>query len=58
LRQPLLKKKEIVERQKMVELFVNENVLRNQLRDGPLKAMPDLDVVIDKLLFFFKKNIH
>lgn len=48
LRQPLLDITEINQRLNVVQLFTEQSVLRDQLRDGPLKAIPDLEAVANK----------
>jgi hypothetical protein len=48
LRQPLLDIHEINNRLSIVELFIHRPILRNQLRDGPLKNIPDLDTISSK----------
>jgi DNA mismatch repair protein MSH2 len=49
MRQPLLSLTAIEERLNLVELFYSNSILRNKLRDGPLKNIPDLDTVSSKL---------
>lgn len=49
LRQPLLDAAQINERLDMVQLFLQHTMQRNELRDGPLKSMPDLTAIIAKL---------
>jgi DNA mismatch repair ATPase MutS len=48
LRQPLLDDIEICKRQEVVQAFFQSTFHRNELRDGALKAVPDLDAVINK----------
>lgn len=48
LRQPLLDEVEINARLEVVQAFFSSTHHRNELRDGPLKAVPDLDTVIHK----------
>jgi DNA mismatch repair protein MSH2 len=48
LRQPLLDIDEISFRHNIVELFAKFSVQRDRLRDGPLKAIPDLDTIANK----------
>lgn len=49
LRQPLLDSDEINKRLDIVQVFHNSTLYRNELRDGPLKAVPDLDLVLSKM---------
>ena len=48
LRQPLLDEVEINNRLEVVQTFFANTHHRNELRDGALKAVPDLDTVIQK----------
>lgn len=48
LRQPLLDEVEINNRLEVVQAFFQSTHQRNELRDGALKAVPDLDTVINK----------
>jgi DNA mismatch repair ATPase MutS len=48
LRQPLLDEQEICRRQEVAQAFFQSTHHRNELRDGALKAVPDLDAVIHK----------
>jgi len=50
LRQPLLDVQEINSRLDAVQLLVDTTQRRNELRDGPLRAVPDLDGVIAKMM--------
>lgn len=49
LRQPLLDENAISERQEVVQAFFSNTHHRNELREGPLKAVPDLDAVIHRM---------
>lgn len=49
LRQPLLDEEEIFRRQEVVQAFFQSTHHRNELREGPLKAVPDLDAVLHKM---------
>jgi DNA mismatch repair ATPase MutS len=46
LRQPLVDLPEIESRLDVVEGFWKNTLTRNEIRDGPLRAMPDLDLVL------------
>ena len=48
LRQPLLDANEINHRLDIVQLFHENTHYRNELRDGALRAVPDLDTVMHK----------
>lgn len=48
LRQPLLDQTAIIARQDIVELMANNMVCLQSLREGPLKAIPDLESVVNK----------
>lgn len=50
LRQPLLDVKEINIRLDVVEIMHLNPASRNKLRDGPMKSIPDLELVIAKML--------
>ena len=50
LRQPLLDVQEINSRLDAVQLLVGATQRRNELRDGPLRAVPDLEGVIAKMM--------
>lgn len=50
LRQPLIDKNAIDCRLNIVQLFVDSIVARNNIIEGPLKAVPDLDNVIARML--------
>lgn len=49
LRQPLVNVDDINNRLDIVEVLKDNTVLRNQLLDGPLKGIPDLDVISTKM---------
>lgn len=49
LRQPLLDVQEINSRLDAVQLLVGATQRRNELRDGPLRAVPDLEGVVAKM---------
>ncbi|KAJ1427714.1 muts domain V-domain-containing protein [Ochromonadaceae sp. CCMP2298] len=49
LRQPLLDSEEINARLDVVEAFFGSTVHRNEIREGALKAVPDLDVVMARM---------
>lgn len=53
LRQPLLNLDEINGRLDVVEAFMQLTLMRNSLREGPLKAVPDIEPALNKL----RKNI-
>jgi DNA mismatch repair protein MSH2 len=50
LRQPLLDLAEIERRMDVVEAFLLNTRTRNEIRDGPLKGMPDLDLVLTRFV--------
>jgi DNA mismatch repair protein MSH2 len=50
LRQPLLDLVEIERRMDVVEAFLHNTRTRNEIRDGPLKGMPDLDLVLTRFV--------
>ena len=49
LRQPLINYSDINRRLDIVEVLKNSPVLRNKLIDGPLKGIPDLDFIIERM---------
>ncbi len=49
LRQPLIDDVEINKRLDVVELLKNSTLSRNQLLDGPLKGLPDIDTILTKM---------
>jgi DNA mismatch repair protein MSH2 len=49
LRQPLLDTEEINSRLDLVEALKDSTLHRNQICDGPLKGVPDLDLVVAKM---------
>jgi len=49
LRQPLVDSTAINQRLDLVETLKNSAVARNRLVDGPLKGVPDLDLVVDRM---------
>ena len=49
LRQPLIDQAEIERRLNIVEILKNNTLFRNQLIDGPLKGVPDVDSIISKM---------
>lgn len=50
IRQPLIDHIEVNKRLDLVEVLKNSTVNRNRLVDGPLKAVPDVDSVIERIL--------
>ena len=49
LRQPLRDLKKIQERQSLVEIFVNNDILRQSLQEGPLRGVLDIPKTLRKL---------
>lgn len=49
IRQPLKNKDEIIKRQKLVSIFVNDSILRDAVINSCLKSTPDLTLLSRKL---------